>query len=132
MKPLIIKGDETTPLVDFNAQTGVLVMGGLAIPEDVKAMFSPMKMWIEEYSKKPQPATELILHFEYLNTAATKIVFELSNMISNLHSLENCRVKITWQYSRGDLEMLELGEEILEEFICLTEIKAIDDVELTL
>jgi hypothetical protein len=128
MEPLIITGDEVTPQINFNAQTGYLYMSGVAIPEDVRTMFKPVKDWIQEYAENPQPATELCFYFEYLNTAATKMVFELSDIISAIHGREDCRVKLTWQYTRGDLEMHELGEEIIEEFFCLTEIQAVDEL----
>ena len=126
MKPLIIEGDDITPRVDFNADTGILFMGGLAIPEDVRTMFAPLKEWINEYIQAPKPATELQFYFEYLNTAATKMIFDIGNTISQLYAKEDCRVKVVWKYTRGDLEMYELGEEMIDEFICLTEIIAVD------
>ena len=128
MEPLIIEGDEVTPSVRFDHKTGLLEMSGLAIPENVRTMFTPMKEWLKEYSESPKPATELHLHFEYLNTAASKMVFEIGDIVSGMHAMDNCRVKIFWKYNRGDLEMLELGEEMIEEFLCLTEIVAVDEM----
>ena len=128
METLIIKGDEVTPSVNFNANTGLLAMSGLAIPEDVRSMFTPIKEWLIDYSKSPQPATELQFYFEYLNTAASKMVFEIGNIVSELHARDNCRVKILWKYQRGDSEMYELGEEMIEEFVCLTEVLAVDEI----
>jgi hypothetical protein len=127
MEALHILGDETTPLVDFDAATGVLKMSGVAIPEDVREFFKPIKNWVTTYAKHPQSATELILDFEYLNTAASKMVFEMCDIVSAIHGSENYRVKLTWKYHRGDIEMLELGEEIFEQFFCLKEIQAIDN-----
>jgi hypothetical protein len=102
-------------------------MSGVAIPEDVRTFFAPLKKWLLEYIANPKHATELAFHFEYLNTAASKMVFEVCDLISNLHGNEECNVKITWKYHRGDNEMRELGEEILEQFFCLKEIKAVDN-----
>ena len=127
MEILEVTGDETTPMVSFNGDTGFLKMSGVAIPEDVREFFSPLKEWILEYSKAPQPATELLLFFEYLNTAASKMVFELCDLISTIHGYEEYNAKITWKYYRGDIEMHELGEEILEQFYCLKEIIAVDE-----
>jgi hypothetical protein len=128
MEPLVIKGDEVTPTVEFNSETGVMYMGGLAIPEDVRTMFTPIKEWIMKYAEKPKPATELILDFEYLNTAATKMIFDIGTRISEIHGNENTDVKITWKYTRGDVEMLELGEELLDEFLCFKEIIAVEEI----
>jgi len=126
MEPFIIQGDETTPTVDFNHTTGVLKMSGVAIPEDVREFFKPIKEWVNSYAANPQPATELILQFEYLNTAASKMIFILCETISAIHGNENYRAKLTWKYLRGDNEMHELGEEIFEQFYCLKEIVAFD------
>lgn len=128
MESLIIQADENTPSINFNPKTGRLVMEGLAVPENVHELFNPIKDWIEHYSESPRPATELVFFFEYLNTAASKMVFEIGNIVSNLHGRDDCDVKIIWQYTRGDIEMLELGEEMLEEYLCLTKIQAMDEV----
>lgn len=127
MGPLIVEGDKITPYLNFNADTGFLAMGGLAIPEDVRSMFEPIKEWLLKYSESPKPATELEFHFEYLNTAASKMVFEIGNLVSELHGKDNCRAKILWKYNRGDIEMFELGEELIEEYFCLTEIRAVEE-----
>ncbi|MBN2485108.1 MAG: DUF1987 domain-containing protein [Bacteroidales bacterium] len=127
MENFDIKGDETTPTVKFDATTGLLKMSGVAIPEDVRTFFAPIRKWVNNYLDSPQAATELILHFDYLNTAASKMVFELCDIISGLHGREDCNVKITWKYFRGDNEMRELGEEVLEQFYCFKEILAVDE-----
>jgi hypothetical protein len=128
MDPLIIEGNDVRPDINFNASTGVLVMKGVAIPENVKEMFKPINKWLEEYSKNPQPATELIIYFDYLNTAAAKMVYIFCDTISDLHGNDNSNVKITWKYTRGDYEMLDLGEEILGQFVCFKEIVAVENV----
>lgn len=128
MDPLIVSGDTVTPTVKFDANAGRLLMEGVAIPEDVREMFDPIRAWVSEYAENPQASTELVFFIEYMNTAATKMVFELGNMVSEIHKRENCSAKIVWQYVRGDLEMHELGEEMIEEFTCLTEIKAVDSI----
>lgn len=128
MESLIIQADENMPSINFNPTTGRLVMEGLAVPENVYELFNPLKDWLEQYANKPQPATELIFFFEYLNTAASKMVFEIGNIVSNLHGRDDCDVKIIWKYTRGDVEMHELGEEMLEEYLCFTEIRAVDEI----
>jgi hypothetical protein len=127
MENFEIKGDETTPTINFDANTGLLRMSGVAIPEDVRSFFAPIKKWINIYLAAPQAATDLVLHFDYLNTAASKMVFEICDIISALHGNEDYNVKITWKYFRGDNEMRELGEEILDQFFCFKEILAVDE-----
>lgn len=126
MEALIIKGDETTPNVFFNGLTGNLEMGGVAIPEDVREITKPILEWITSYSQSPKPATLVEFYFEYLNTAATKMVFQLCDSVNLIHKEGKGRVRLTWKYNRGDLEMLDLGEEVFEGFECQTEIIAMD------
>ncbi len=126
MDSLIIKGDETTPSVNLNAKTGHLSICGVAIPEDVRELSKPIIKWIEDYSANPKLATELVLDFEYLNTAATKMVFQVCENVGSIHNINNCKVKLVWKYVRGDIEMLELGEEVLDSFDCITELIAVD------
>lgn len=128
MESLILSGDEVSPHVNFNAETGILVMKGVAIPENVKEMFEPMNKWLQEYMNAPRSATELIIYFDYLNTAASKMVYNICDKLSDMHGEEETNVKITWKYTRGDVEMLELGEEILEQFVCFKEIIAVEDM----
>lgn len=127
MQNLEIKGDEATPSVFFDAEAGLLKISGVAIPEDVRGFFAPIKKWVNDYSLAPQRATELVFHFDYLNTAASKMVFELCDIVSALHGREDCNVKLTWKYLRGDVEMHELGEEIFEPFFCFKQIIAVDE-----
>ena len=126
MDHLIIQADEVTPKIHFNPESGILEMHGVAIPEDVREISGPITKWIDKYSKNPKAATELILFFDYLNTAASKMIYQICDRLSDLHGNENCNFKIVWKYYRGDVEMLELGEEILESFICFKEIEVVE------
>lgn len=127
MNELNISGSESMPLVIFNPESGMLKMEGVAIPENIKEFAEPILEWLSSYCSSPNTVTELNLFFEYLNTAATKFIFHVCEILNNSHRKNNCRVKLVWKYHRGDLEMLELGQEIFEDFICLTEILAIDE-----
>lgn len=126
MEPLLIQGDEITPAVNFDPKTGILEMKGVAIPEDVRETFDPIKLWLEEYVANPPGATQLIFYFDYLNTAASKMIYVICEKVCELYGNKDCKVKIVWKYNRGDHEMLELGEEILEPFACLKDIVAVD------
>lgn len=126
MNSLIIAGDKTTPRINFNPGSGMFEMGGLAVPEDVRELSEPVMQWLEKYCASPKRATELTLFFEYINTAATKFLFQVCEILNNTHG-QDSRVKLIWKYHRGDIEMLELGEEVFEDFNCLTEIVAVDE-----
>lgn len=122
---LILEGDNTTPQINFNAGSGVFKMGGVAVPEDIRELSVPVMDWLKEYCGINRPSTELMLFFEYVNTATTKFLFTVCEKLNRYYVMGN-KVKLTWKYVRGDLEMLELGEEIFEDFECPTEIIAVE------
>ena len=125
MKPLVQKGNETTPYVNFNNSKGKFEMGGIAIPENVYDVFNPIKEWLNTYSTIQNESPEFEFYFEYLNTSATKMVFDIFSIIDQMTTGAST-AKIKWYYNRGDVEMLELGEEMLDEIDCASEIIALD------
>lgn len=125
MNYLIVEGDKFTPRINFDPVSGVLEMSGLAVPEDVRELSDPVMKWLTNYFITPQPSTELTLFFEYINTAATKFIFQICEFLDNANG-HDTKVKLIWKYFRGDSEMLELGKEIFEDFNCVAEIIAVD------
>jgi hypothetical protein len=127
MNSLIVEGDKSTPKINLDPVSGLLEMSGLAVPEDVRDLSSPVMKWLTSYCSSPKPSTELTLFFEYINTAATKFIFQVCEFLDDAHG-HDTNVKLIWKYFRGDSEMLELGEEMFEDFNCVTEIVAVDEL----
>ncbi len=127
MNSLIVEGDKSTPKINLDPVSGLLEMSGLAVPEDVRDLSAPVMKWLTNYCSSPKPSTELTLFFEYINTAATKFIFQVCKFLDDAHGCDT-NVKLIWKYFRGDSEMLELGEEMFEDFNCVTEIVAVDEL----
>jgi hypothetical protein len=125
MNPFIQKGTDTKPYVNFNCSKGVFKMGGIALPENVFVMFNPVKEWLHNYSMVPKKCSEFEFHFDYISTSASKMLFEIFDMIDKMQT-DKSPVTIKWFYYRGDSEMHELGEELLSHITCPTEIIALD------
>jgi hypothetical protein len=125
METLFIEGNETTPYVNYDSQNGIFRMGGVAIPEDVRELYGPIKSWLSNFSTTIKPNSTFEFYFEYLNTAATKMIYEMCNLIDKISTVKD-GIKIKWFYHRGDSEMFELGEEVLSHFTCKSEIIAVD------
>lgn len=129
MENLIIEGNETTPYVRFDTQKGEFKMGGVAIPEDIRELYFPIKSWLANYSISNSANGAFEFYFEYLNTAATKMIYEMCNLINKISSVRN-GVSIKWFYQRGDTEMYEIGEEVLSHFDCPTQIIALEEYQV--
>jgi len=125
IKPLLLNGNDTNPYVNFNHIKGEFRIGGVAIPEDVLEMFNPIINWLTQYSKAPREYSEFEFYFEYLNTSATKMIFDICGIINKMAD-KNISVIIKWLYNRGDIEMYELGEEVLSLIDCPSKIIPVD------
>ena len=110
MEALFIKSSTTTPQVDFNGETGELVIEGVSRPEDVLSFYKPVFEWIAEYVKNPCKETKLIFKLKYHNSASAKIVCRIMNMFEPLYK-EGGNVQIKWYYNDADEDILEAGED---------------------
>lgn len=113
MDRFFLEATPITPFVEFDRTTGVFVMQGRSLPEDVKSYYLPMIQWWDIYIKNPNPSTNLILDFDYFNTASSKMLLILLNKIKELHK-NGHDVLITWKYPQLDAELEEAGEEFAE------------------
>lgn len=113
MDRFFLEASAITPYVEFDKRTGVFIVQGKSLPEDVKSYYMPLVQWWENYIKNPNPSTNLVLDFDYFNTATSKMLLILLNKLKELHKSGN-EVLITWKYPQLDAELEEAGEEFAE------------------
>jgi len=106
---LEITGSETTPSITFNQQKNQFIIEGRSLMEDAGIFYKPIQNWFLEYSKNPNPKTEVIIQLEYLNTATSRQFLDLFKI---LEGIPECR--IVWQFSDEDEDMEEMGQELAE------------------
>lgn len=110
---LYIKETEITPLVEFDSAQDTFRIVGKSLPEDVKNFYSPVIHWLDEYSKKPNPRTHLIVDFEYFNTSSSKMILIILNKIKDIYR-SGKDVLVTWVFPQFDAEIEDAGEEFAE------------------
>ena len=105
-----IKRERTlkTPEVDFNAETGDLLLEGISIPENTVEFYHTLLYWINEYAVSPKETTTLTLKLEYFNTSTSVVML---NMFKLLSEIEGTHVVINWYYEIDDIEMEEVGKD---------------------
>jgi len=108
MKNIFIEQTSKTPKVEFNAETGVLLIEGISIPENTVEFYHTLIYWINEYSQNPLPETTLVLKLEYFNTSTSVV---LLNMFKILSDIDGTEVKVDWYYESDDIEMEEVGKD---------------------
>ncbi|WP_066631653.1 DUF1987 domain-containing protein [Labilibacter marinus] len=107
---LVLNSTETTPEVKFNCGNGELEMNGVLLPLDCDAFFNPLLKWLEAYMSKPALVTKLALKLEYMNTRASKYLFQMLKRM-NEHLSKDKKLSVKWVYDKDDLDMLEAGED---------------------
>ncbi len=108
MKDLLIEKSHTTPLVQFHAAAGTMLVEGRSIPEDPESFFEPLLSWIHEYFKQAADQTRMSLKLEYVNSGTSKYLMEILRVMKGYHE-QGKKVLVNWYYEEEDESMYELG-----------------------
>ena len=114
MKYLHIKPHFQTPKIEFNSDSGRLLISGKIYPADALEFFKPLRSWVGEYVKKPADKTILTCEIEYLNSASQKQLVELLRVFKVLCDSQK-ELVVRWKYEEGDDDILSVGELIEHE-----------------
>ena len=128
MNPLLLPPTSETPLVDFNAKSGLMKLEGRSWPEDVTAFYVPLIDWLNTYISSAKPTTDFYVTLEYFNSASSKMIYKLFMKLIELVN-KGGKVTIHWCYQIKDEEMLEVGNEYRAAIHCssdLFEFKLVD------
>ncbi len=110
MENLFIEGSASLPTVEFSTN-GLAKISGRALPEDAHAFFSPLIIWLKEFSTDE---LHLEINLEYFNTAVSKQLYDMLKSAEANSRLK--KINLKWFYEDGDDEILEAGE-IYEELL---------------
>ena len=110
MDLLICNATETTPSVNFNPETGKLIIEGNSIPNDAEKFFNPILSWLEEYVKATKVKTTLVIKLHYFNVSSSKRILYMFYKLNELLKF-NKPVVIKWYYSEDEDEMFEVGQD---------------------
>ncbi len=105
-----IEGTSETPEILLNSREGVIRFSGRSLPENPKTFFNPIKEWLAEYAKNPAPTTHVSFIFDYFNTASSKLIMEIIDIIKTVEENDS-KLIIDWHYQEDDEDMLEAGED---------------------
>ena len=113
MEVLSIKGTSETPEVLMDPQSGTFKILGRSLPEDVKDFYSPLIKWLEAYAATPNSKTVLVVKMDYFNTASSKMLLEIFEILKDIHDKGN-DVCIEWNYLEDDEDMEDAGQDYSE------------------
>jgi hypothetical protein len=110
MDVISIKGTQETPEVLLDSSKGVFELSGKSLPEDVKEFYNPILKWFDEYSKSPNKQTIVKIKMDYFNTASSKMILELFEVIQKVHTSGN-ETLVEWYYQEDDEDMQDAGQD---------------------
>lgn len=111
MDSYVLEGTPKSPRVDFNAETGVLLLSGRSIPENAREFYRPMIEWVEQYNADPKRQTIFDICLEYFNTSSSKALFDLFKTAESINTNGKSEVIVKWKYENDDWEMRDAGLE---------------------
>jgi hypothetical protein len=109
MEQFYIAKTKYSPLVILNNENGEFQFSGRSLPEDAWGFYKPVIDWINLYIENPNQSTILSFEFEYLNSASSKVIIEIINMMSILIE-KGLNVKVNWRYCKDDDSIMETGK----------------------
>lgn len=115
MKPLIIKGTEKTPQVNFDAGNGHLLFKGRSYSHDTYDFYKPLNEWVNLYAQNLRDVTVFDINVDYINSVSVKY---LANMIKNLFEFntKGKTITINWYHMKEDEDdAYELGRSVERE-----------------
>ena len=114
METLKIEPYLQTPEIDFNPETGRMLLSGKSYPADAIEFYEPIIDWSKKYVQQTNQKTELICEIEYLNSASQKQLVELIMAFKPLYD-RNKNFMVIWKYEEGDDDILSVGELVEHE-----------------
>lgn len=131
MNKLLIQPTAYTPLIDFNGDTGEMVIKGRSIPDAPDEFWFQVLTWFEAYLLAPNKVTTFHIDLEYFNVTSSKRILALLYKLNEL-SDEGKMVYVNWYYRDGDEDMFEVGQDYAYMVKVPFNFKAYKDSDLAL
>ena len=107
---LHIARTETSPCIDLDLDHGVIEFTGRSLPANSELFYSRVYRWLDDYLKRPRPATTVSMKMDYLDTSSSKHFYNIFDRLNTV-SERGHQVKVLWHFETGDEEMAETGKD---------------------
>jgi len=101
--------------VNFDKDSGILQMEGSSYPENAFDFFAPILKWLKRFACENNKPIVMNMKLNYLNTSSTKCILDIFELLHTYMHSGN-QVELNWHYDKDDTDMMETGEELIEDF----------------
>lgn len=114
MQNLVIEKTYSTPLINFESETGKLMISGESFPENASRFYTPVLQWIREYIKETLLKVEVIFEVSYFNSSTSKVFLNIFGILEDAAE-EGKDITVNWRCNRQNESAIECGEEFKED-----------------
>lgn len=115
MEKLKIEATKSTPLIDFDHVSGVLVIKGESYPEYAGKFYAPVFTWLTDYLAGAGGAkTTLDMEIAYFNSSSSKALMNIFDMLEEAAKM-GADITVNWRYHSANEAAEECGEEFGED-----------------
>lgn len=108
------KDDFFVPTVNFNAKTGICVLGGESYLEETVEFYSPLLQWLRDYTENPANTfIEFNFKLTYYNTSSSKRIVDILLILKEFQN-KGGDVKTNWYYEEDDLDIVDEVEDFMK------------------
>ena len=110
MENLIIKGEAKTPNIEFNYDSGELIISVRSIPENSIEFYKPVIEWLELLKISDKDKIVLDIKLEYFNTSSSKCILDVFKKLEEIKGVGK-EASIRWFFESDDEDMEEAGQD---------------------
>ena len=114
MENIEIKGEKDVffkPTVNFNSESGKLLLKGESYIEDSREFYVPLIKWIENFTSETKKPIIFDIDLSYYNTSSSKHILEMFYVLKDFEN-NGGLVTLNWFYTDEDVDI----EEEIEDF----------------
>lgn len=104
-----IRPTVNTPYVILDPE-GLIELKGRLIIRDPSEIFNAINSWIAEYFKDPGLETSVSFELEYINSAGTKSLLDMVEMLRL--NCKDRKLNVKWFYEKPDEDIFDKGSFI--------------------
>ncbi len=115
MESLVIAATKSTPLIHFDAESGVLEIRGKSYPENASKFYGPILDWLKAFLDSTAGDTvKANLEIIYLNSSSSKAFLNMFDMLEKAAG-QGRSVVVNWYYHEDNEAARQCGEEFMED-----------------
>jgi hypothetical protein len=113
MADLTLSKTKTTPAIEFNYQTGDLLISGESYPENSAEFYKPIFSWLNKYIEAKKDIN-FSFKLTYFNTSSSKAILDIIELLENYH-LNGGKVMLNWYFEEEDDDIEDSGIEFTSD-----------------